>query len=52
MLLRAAVNAVRKHRGQEPLDAVGFLKMVREKAPTVDLAVYDVLMPELAGAVQ
>lgn len=29
--LRAAVNAVRKHRGLEELDAAGFLKLVREK---------------------
>src|SRR6266705_936112 len=29
--LRAAVNAVRKHRGQEELDAVAFLKLVRQK---------------------
>jgi Fe-S cluster assembly ATP-binding protein len=29
--LRAAVNAIRKHRGQEELDAVDFLKIVREK---------------------
>ncbi len=29
--LRAAVNAIRKHRGQEELDAVAFLKLVRQK---------------------
>jgi Fe-S cluster assembly ATP-binding protein len=29
--LRAAVNAIRKHRGQPEYDAVGFLKLVREK---------------------
>ena len=29
--LRAAVNAVRSHRGQPELDAVGFLKLVRQK---------------------
>jgi Fe-S cluster assembly ATP-binding protein len=29
--LRAAVNAVRKHRGEEELDAVEFLQLVREK---------------------
>src|SRR3954469_5289818 len=28
--LRAAVNAVRKHRGQEELDTMGFLKLVRQ----------------------
>jgi Fe-S cluster assembly ATP-binding protein len=29
--LKAAVNAVRKHRGQPELDAVSFLKLVKEK---------------------
>lgn len=29
--LRAALNAQRKYRGEEPLDSVGFLKLVREK---------------------
>jgi Fe-S cluster assembly ATP-binding protein len=29
--LRAAVNATKKHRGEKELDAVDFLKMVREK---------------------
>ncbi|MDX1460210.1 MAG: Fe-S cluster assembly ATPase SufC [Xanthomonadales bacterium] len=29
--LRAALNAQRKHRGEEPLDSVAFLKLVREK---------------------
>ena len=29
--LRAALNAIRKHRGQPDLDAVGFLKLVKEK---------------------
>jgi Fe-S cluster assembly ATP-binding protein len=29
--LRAAVNAIRKHRGQEDLDAVQFLSLVRKK---------------------
>lgn len=29
--LRAALNAIRKHRGQEELDAMDFLKLVREK---------------------
>ncbi len=29
--LRAAVNAVRKHRGQPELDGVAFLKLVKEK---------------------
>ena len=35
--LRAAVNAVLKHRGQDELDAVTFLKKVKETAPLVDL---------------
>src|ERR1700730_11756852 len=29
--LRAAVNSVRKHRGQEELDAMDFLTLVKEK---------------------
>src|SRR5208283_4148259 len=29
--LKAAVNAIRKHRGQEELDAVAFLALVRQK---------------------
>ncbi len=29
--LRAAVNAIRKHRGQEELDAMDFLSLVKEK---------------------
>jgi len=29
--LRAALNAQRKHRGEEELDSIGFLKRVREK---------------------
>jgi Fe-S cluster assembly ATP-binding protein len=29
--LRAALNAIRKHRGQDELDAVEFLQLVREK---------------------
>src|SRR5271155_780140 len=29
--LRAAVNAIRKHRGQSDLDAVEFIKLVRSK---------------------
>src|SRR5436190_997811 len=29
--LRAAVNAIRKHRGQNELDAVQFLKLVKDK---------------------
>src|SRR5438128_1885913 len=29
--LKAAVNAIRKHRGEEELDAMDFMKLVREK---------------------
>src|SRR5713226_3009472 len=29
--LRAAVNAIRKHRGEEELDAIEFLQLVKEK---------------------
>jgi Fe-S cluster assembly ATP-binding protein len=29
--LKAALNAVRKYRGEEPLDAMDFMKLVREK---------------------
>ena len=36
-LLQAAMNAIRKHRGQEPLDAVDFLVLVREKIGEVQL---------------
>ncbi len=35
--LKAAVNAVRKHRGQEELDAVKFMKLARERAKLVEL---------------
>ncbi|MCA9299857.1 MAG: Fe-S cluster assembly ATPase SufC [Phycisphaerales bacterium] len=35
--LRAALNSVRKARGEEDLDAVDFLELVREKAKVVDL---------------
>jgi len=35
--LKAAVDAVRKHRGQEELDAVGFMKLVKERIGLVDL---------------
>ena len=36
-LLKAAINAVRKHRGFEELDAREFLKMIREKAAMVEM---------------
>ncbi len=35
--LRTALNAVRKHRGLEPLDAMDFLSLVREKMKAVDM---------------
>src|SRR6266536_2338221 len=35
--LTAALNAVRKHRGEEELDAMEFLQLAREKMKTVDL---------------
>ncbi len=36
-LLKASINAVRKHRGEEELDAVTFLKLIKEKAALVDM---------------
>jgi Fe-S cluster assembly ATP-binding protein len=36
-LLKAAVNAVRKHRGQEELDAIDFLALVREKVKLMQM---------------
>jgi Fe-S cluster assembly ATP-binding protein len=35
--LKAAVNAIRKHRGQPELDAIDFLALVKEKAKVVDI---------------
>ena len=35
--LRAAVNAVREHRGEDELDAYEFLKIVKEKAEILGL---------------
>ena len=35
--LKAAVNAIRKHRGQDELDAMEFMKVVREKIKLVNL---------------
>jgi Fe-S cluster assembly ATP-binding protein len=35
--LKAAVNAVRKHRGMEELDAADFLTLVREKMKVLDV---------------
>src|SRR5919202_628557 len=36
--LRAAVNALRKHRGEEELDAVEFLALVREKMKVLHMS--------------
>jgi len=36
--LRQAVNSVREHRGEEPLSAVQFLGLMREKAGLVELS--------------
>src|SRR6186997_2489921 len=35
--LKAAVNAIRKHRGQPELDAIDFLALVKEKSKVVDI---------------
>jgi Fe-S cluster assembly ATP-binding protein len=35
--LKAALNAIRKHRGQPELDALDFLALVKAKAKVVDL---------------
>jgi Fe-S cluster assembly ATP-binding protein len=35
--LKAALNAIRKHRGQSELDAMDFLALVKEKAKLVDI---------------
>lgn len=35
--LKAAYNEIRKHRGQEEVDAVDFLKLVKEKMKLLDL---------------
>jgi Fe-S cluster assembly ATP-binding protein len=35
--LKAALNAIRKHRGLEELDAVDFLKLVKEKMKLMDM---------------
>jgi Fe-S cluster assembly ATP-binding protein len=35
--LRAALNAIRKHRGLEEIDAMDFLTLLKEKAKLVDL---------------
>lgn len=35
--LKAAINSIRKYRGKDELDAVTFLKMIREKLKVVEL---------------
>ena len=35
--LRAAVNAIRKHRGEREMDAMDFMKFIREKMKMLDL---------------
>jgi len=35
--IKTAVNEIRKYRGQEPLDAVAFLKLMREKMALVNI---------------
>src|ERR1700741_642749 len=35
--LKAAVNAVRKHRGQDELDAMEFLSLIKEKMQLVEM---------------
>ncbi len=36
-LIKAAVNAMRKHRGESELDAIDFLKVVREKMKLLEI---------------
>jgi Fe-S cluster assembly ATP-binding protein len=36
--LKAALNALRKHRGQQELDAVEFMQLIREKAKLLDMS--------------
>ncbi len=35
--LKAALNAIRKHRGEDPLDAIDFMKLSKQKAALVQL---------------
>lgn len=35
--IKTAVNEIRKYRGQDPLDAVGFLKMMKEKMALMNI---------------
>lgn len=36
-LLKAAINSIKKHRGEEELDAITFLKLIKEKAALVEM---------------
>ena len=36
-LIKAAVNAIRKHRGQSEVDAIDFLKLIRAKIQVLDI---------------
>ncbi len=36
-LMKTSINAIRKHRGEEELDAVAFLKLIKEKAAMVGM---------------
>ncbi len=36
-LMKTAINAIKKHRGEEELDAVTFLKLIKEKAAMVGM---------------
>ncbi len=36
-LMKTAINAIRKHRGEEELDAVAFLRLIKEKAALVEM---------------
>jgi Fe-S cluster assembly ATP-binding protein len=37
-LLKESLNAIRKHRGQQPVDAMDFLSMVKKKIKLVDMS--------------
>ncbi|MAZ12914.1 MAG: Fe-S cluster assembly ATPase SufC [Verrucomicrobiales bacterium] len=47
--LRSAVNQVRKHRGEEELDAINFLKLVKAKMKELELAEEFLKRPVNAG---
>ena len=35
--LRSAYNSIRKHRGEKPIDAVGFMKLIKQKMQILDM---------------